>query len=90
MMAKGQRLNREIKQVLKAGRVELTLRTGEALMGHLMSGNTKEARRTLHGWYRKAREKAPKPCYDTTEKHILERENHYDCNPPGDKIPSHI
>ena len=60
-------------------------------MGHLTSGNTKETWRTLQGWYRKAGEKAPKLCYNTMEKQILEGEKFYECVLlPGDKIPSRI
>ena len=59
-MAKGRRLNRQIKAALKADRIERTRWMGEALMGSLTSGNVKEAWRTLQGWYREAGEKAPK------------------------------
>ena len=51
-MAKGRRLNRQIKAALKADRAEWTRRAGEAPMGSLMSGNVKEAWRILQDWYR--------------------------------------
>ena len=57
---------------MKAGRIEQTRWTGEALMGPLTSGNIKEVWRTLQGWYREARETAPKPCYDTMESQTVE------------------
>ena len=58
-MAKGQRLNHQIKLLLKADRAEQTLQPGESFIGSLMSGNVKEVWRTLLGWYREAGEKAP-------------------------------
>ena len=46
---------------------------------------------TLRGCYCKAGEQAPKPCYDTTQKQLMEREELYNHAPPsGAKIPSHI
>ena len=85
------RLNRQIKAALKADRIEQTRRTGEALMGSLTSGIIKEVWRTLQGWYRKAGETAPKPCYDTMESQTVEREKLYArVPPPGDKIPSYV
>ena len=90
-MAEGRRLNHQIKAALKADRIERTRRTGEALMGSLTSVNVKEAWRTLWRWYHKAEENAPKPCCDTMEAQIKEREKLYDqVPPPGDKIPSYI
>ena len=60
-------------------------------MGHLTSGNVKEALRTLQGRYCETGETAPKPCYDTMEAQTEDREKLYArVPPPGDKIPSHI
>ena len=88
--AEGRRLNRQIKAALKADRIKRMRRTGEALMGSLTSDNVKEAWRTLQGWYRDAGETAPKPCYDTMEAQIEERQKIYARIPPlGDKIPSY-
>ena len=42
-MAKGRRLNHQIKASLKAGCTEQTCWIGESLMGSLTSGNVKEA-----------------------------------------------
>ena len=60
-------------------------------MGHLASGNVKETWQTLLGWYRKAEDKAPEPCYDSIEEQTLKQEQLYDhVPPPGDPISSHI
>ena len=90
-MAEGRRLNRAIKAALKADRVERTRRAGEAVMGHLASGEVKEAWRTLRGWYRKAEDQAPKPCYATMEAQTKEREELYSrVASPGGPIPTII
>ena len=90
-MAEGRRLNRAIKAALKADRVERTRRAGEAVMGHLASGEVKEAWRTLRGWYRKAEDQAPKPCYATMEAQTKEGEELYSrVASPGGPIPTII
>ena len=58
-MAKSQGLNLQIKAALKTGCIKRTRRTGVDLMGSRVSGNIKEAWRTLQGWYHEAGDKAP-------------------------------
>jgi hypothetical protein len=60
-------------------------------MGHLTSGDVKEAWRTLRVWYRQAEDKASKPCYSTLEAQTVERKTLYDYAPsPGEPIPSNV
>ena len=90
-MAEGQQLGRQIHTALKADHAERTLKTGEARIGHLNSGNVKEARHTLQCWYRKPEDRFPKPCYHSLENQTLKREQLYNrVQPPRDPIPLHI
>ena len=61
--AEGRRLTRRIRAALKGDQVERARRAGEEVMGHLARGNSREAWRTLIGWYRAVEGKAAKPCY---------------------------
>ena len=66
-------------------------RAGEEVMGHLAGGNSREAWRTLSGWYRAMEGKAAKPCYTRMEAQTVEREELYNyLPPPGEKIPKNV
>ena len=68
--------------------MERARRAGEKVMGHLAEGNSREAWRTLSGWYRAVEGKAAKPCYHRMEAQTVEREALYDyVPPPGRRYP---
>ena len=81
-----------IHAAIKGDRVERARRAGEKVMGHLAEGNSREAWRTLGGWYRVVEGKAAKPCYQQLEKQTVEWEALYARVPPplGRRIPKNV
>jgi len=62
-----QRMQREVKAVLKANKSRLTAEVGERIVLELREGKVQEAFGHLKGWYRNASETQAKPCHQTME-----------------------
>merc|ERR1712194_757062 len=84
-------LKRQIAASLKADRIERARKVGETLMGHIHTGDMREAWRSVQGWYKEAGAQQAKKCHDSMEKQTVEREELYArVPPPGDPIPCNV
>ena len=58
---------------------------------HTDGGDLKEAWHQLEGWYRAAKERAPKPCYETMDVQTKEQKELYkEHELPGELIPINV
>ena len=89
--ALSRRYGRKIRASLKLDRIERARRVGEAISGHLATGDYKEAWRSLRGWYRAAGNVPQKRCHAAMEQQTKEREALYAAvDPPGEPIPCNV
>ena len=86
-----QKLDRQVKALLKADRLKRASTAASTMEGFLAARDLKEAWRVLKDWYATASDRAPKPCYESMAKQTKEREELYtEIPPPGDSIPIHV
>jgi hypothetical protein len=84
-------LKRQIAASLKADRIERARKVGETLMGHIHTGDMREAWRSVQGWYKEAGAQQAKKCHTSMENQTVEREELYArVPPPGDPIPCNV
>ena len=83
--------NRSVMAALKHDRKKRAANVGDVMMEKLVEEEMQEAWRMLKGWYRTAKDRAPKPCYDTMAKQMAERAELYaNVQAPGAPIPINI
>ena len=65
-------LGQKIKASLNYDRTKRDANVVIDIEGHLVSGDLKETRRCLKGWYTAALDRPSKPCHDSMDKQTAE------------------
>jgi hypothetical protein len=75
--SEGQRMQHTIHAALKKDCAARTAQVGKSIVAKLAEGNVHKAFRHLKGWYRSATETQARPCFQTTEKQMMEHVDLY-------------